>query len=508
MRRMFDQRQSGILLHPSSLPSRYGIGSIGQPARDFVKELVSMGQTLWQMLPLGPTGYGDSPYAPLSSFAGNPLLIDLDDLVADGLLDASALADYPTGDPRRVDYEQIQPVHMGLLDTVAAGFDARAKKTRLAAFRKFVKTTPWLADYALYAALKQQHDLRPWYEWPEGLRKRDTAALADARSSLAKEIYTIEVQQFLFQHQWQQLRKACANKGIRVVGDLPIFVARDSADAWARPELFLLDEELQPTVVAGVPPDYFSEDGQLWGNPLYDWPHHKETGYAWWIDRLTFLLAQFDIVRIDHFRGFEAYWAVPFGDINARGGTWEPGPDHDFFQAIQDQLGHLPIIAEDLGIITDAVDRLRDDFALPGMRVLHFCFGEHQPDHLKPENFPENCIVYTGTHDNDTTRGWFHAQPGLHNSASQEELDTERERLKHHLHTDGEEIEWDLIRLALNTRCHTAMIPMQDVLSLGSEARMNVPGVTFGNWQWRMLGSELSARARERLRSLSSAAGR
>jgi 4-alpha-glucanotransferase len=505
---MFKQRQSGILLHPSSLPSPYGIGSIGQPARAFVKDLAGMGQSLWQMLPLGPTGYADSPYAPLSSFAGNPLLIGLDDLVADGLLDVSALATYPATDPQRVNYEQILPVHRLLLDQVAAGFDMRASQSLKAAYRRFAETRPWLEDYAIYAALKHRYGLQPWYEWPEALRKRDARALAQVKSECTREIQAIAIQQFLFHHQWQKLRRTCQDMGIRLVGDLPFCVARDSADAWANPELFRLDDALLPTEVAGVPPDYFSADGQLWGNPLYDWPCHRESGYAWWIDRLVAIFDQCDIVRIDHFRGFEACWAVPFGSPHAREGRWEPGPGHDFFQAIREQLGRLPIIAEDLGTITEDVHRLRDDFELPGMRVLHFCFGENQPDNLKPENFPENCIVYTGTHDNDTTRGWFHAQPGVNTASTQAQLDAERERMKAYLCSDGDEIEWDLMGLALNTPCNTAIIPMQDVLGLGSEARMNVPGTTVENWRWRMLRSALSDSTRGRIRDLSVNSGR
>jgi 4-alpha-glucanotransferase len=465
------------------LPGPFGIGEIGVEAFAFIDRLVEMEQALWQILPMGPTGYGDSPYQVHSSFACNDLLICFRSLLADKLLDAADLENFPSFPEKQVDFGAVIPARKNLLAQVAEQFAQRASTDLKQAFAQFCDTeASWLEDYALYRALKEHFDLAPWYEWPEALRTRDSQALNDARASHAHEIQTICIRQFLFDRQWSALRAYAGKHGVQLIGDIPIFVAHDSADVWADPQLFYMDEAGMPTKVAGVPPDYFSADGQLWGNPLYKWDLHEADNYAWWIKRLKRSLSIVDILRIDHFRGFEQYWAVPFGETTAINGGWEPGPDHKFFSSILEQLGELPIIAEDLGLITDAVDKLRDDFHLPGMRVMHFCLGDDQPAHLHPDGFPENSVVYTGTHDNDTTVGWMAGQ-----------TPAERKRLLARIGSDGKEINWDLAALVFNTAPRTAILPMQDILGLGSEARMNEPGTTQGNWQWRMAWSELNA---------------
>lgn len=490
---MNNKRKSGILMHPTSLPGPYGMGEIGVDACAFIDRLADMNQTLWQVLPLGPTGYGDSPYQVHSSFACNNLLICFRGLIADGLLDEDELTDFPEFPADRVVYGDVIPARKAVLAGVAMTFEKRATPAIRSEFEAYCqKHAGWLDDYALYQALKEHFDLAPWYRWPNALRDRDSEALNQARHSFSGEIQSIRVQQYLFDRQWTALRAYAAERGIQLIGDIPIFVAHDSADVWARPDLFFMDEQGQPTVVAGVPPDYFSADGQLWGNPLYNWEVHKEDNYAWWIKRLQRSLALVDILRIDHFRGFEAYWAVPYGDETAANGQWQSGPDHHFFESILGQMGDLPIIAEDLGLITEGVDRLRDDFDLPGMRVMHFSFGENEQPRFTPAGFPENNVVYTGTHDNDTTVGWFHAKPGGQENRSLEELEALRRRVLAATGTEGREIHWELMALAFKSAPHIAIAPLQDLLGLGSEARMNIPGTTQGNWQWRMKWPQLN----------------
>ncbi len=503
-------RLSGILLHPTSLPGPYGIGEIGAEARRFADSLAQAGQHLWQVLPLGPTSYGDSPYQALSTFAGNPLILAFDDLLADGLLTPDDLADFPSFDPMRIDYGPVIEARFAVLRRVCEAFDRRAKPRLKTAFARYVRDqADWLDDYALFLALKDDHGGRPWTEWEPDLIAGDEAALDAARARLAGPIRHVRIQQFLFDRQWRALRRHAHGRGVRIVGDIPIFVAHDSADVWSRPELFHLHDNGQPRVVAGVPPDYFSATGQLWGNPLYDWMEHRESGYAWWIARQRRLLDWVDWVRLDHFRGFEAYWEIPGGEPTAVHGRWVEGPGAELFQALETALGRLPIIAEDLGVITPPVEALRDRFHYPGMKILQFFVHDLQKDPAyRPEDCPENRVMYTGTHDNDTTVGWFTSAPGRDSTSSPEEFARERRLVKEYLGTDGAEIHWDLIALAWRSRARMALAPLQDVLGLGTEARMNMPGRPGGNWQWRFAWDQLTPALLERLRALTLAHGR
>jgi 4-alpha-glucanotransferase len=502
-------RKAGILLHPTSLPGPYGMGEIGPSARDFVRTLQSAGQTYWQVLPLGPTGYADSPYQTLSTFAGNPMLISFDDLIEDGLLLPDEMADRPAFPEDRVDYGPVLEYRQQILDKVCGAFSKRASEDLKVEFKVFCKEqAEWLADYALFVVLKEEYDLRPWTEWAPEYRSRDPEALKAFARSKAARIRRAKLRQFLFDRQWNALRNVAHAHGIQLIGDIPIFVAHDSADVWANQELYYLDEQGHPTVVAGVPPDYFSATGQLWGNPLYRWDLHKETGYAWWLKRMKHMVSQVDIVRVDHFRGFEAYWEIPADHDTAMNGKWVKGPGADFFRALQDELGDIPVIAEDLGVITHEVDVLRDTFALPGMRILQFSFSDDLESHMRPDGFPENCIVYTGTHDNDTTVGWFWREAGVNNTETEEEIARERQAVLDHVHTDGSQINWDLIALAHRLRPHTAIVPLQDLLGLGTEARMNVPGRMDGNWAWRFRQRDLRPEDLQRLRDITEWADR
>jgi 4-alpha-glucanotransferase len=503
-------RECGILLHPTSLPGPYGIGEIGPEARNFADALAGMGQHLWQMLPLGTTGYGDSPYQSFSTFAGNTLLISFDLLVEDGLLDPAHLRDFPSFPANTVDFGGVIPARNAILRSVCRTFARRATPQRQEAFEKFCRgNEDWLEDFALFMALKQDHQLEPWPTWEPELVRRDPQALAQARRAHATAIRDAMILQYLFHDQWHRLRRHCARRGIKIVGDIPIFVAHDSADAWAHPELFYIEPDGRCTVVAGVPPDYFSATGQLWGNPLYRWDAHRQTGYAWWIRRMKTIFELVDIVRIDHFRGFEAYWEVPGAAETAIHGRWVTGPREDLFEAMANRLGQMPIIAEDLGVITPPVEALRDRFNFPGMRVLQFAFGnDDKADAFRPHNFPENCVVYTGTHDNDTTVGWFHSDAGRDSTRSRQDIETERRTVLDYLHTDGREIQWDLIRVAMKSRANTSVFPLQDVMGLGSEARMNVPGTKSGNWRWRFSWDMLTPAMAGRLRHLAETTGR
>ena len=468
-------RSSGILLHPTSLPGPHGIGSLGSHARAFVDFLNAAGQSLWQVLPLGPTGYGDSPYAALSTFAGNPLLIDLDTLVSEGLLLSSELAAAPKS-TSRVDYCAVIPFKMAMLRLAAERFLAKASAERHAKLEAFQKEHAWwLDDYALFEAVKQAHGGKSIREWDDDLRRRDPKALERATKDLATDIQHRCVMQFLFFEQWGALRAYAHKRGVRIVGDMPIFVAFDSDAVWAKPELFKIDADLVPHVVAGVPPDYFSSTGQLWGNPLYDWEAHAKEGFAWWLDRMKMALALADIVRLDHFRGFEAAWEVPADHVDARRGTWVKGPGDGFFDAIRTHFGGLPLIAEDLGLITDEVRALRDRHQVPGMHVLQFGFGADDDRCYAPHRAERNTVVYTGTHDNDTTVGWFRTLPAK-----------DRAFVQSYLNTSGASIHWAMIRAAFGTVADTVIVPMQDVLGLGSEARMNMPGQLGAWWAFRL----------------------
>ncbi len=503
-------RASGVLLHPTSLPGPYGIGEIGPQAQKFARQLEAMGQRLWQILPLGPTSYGDSPYQSLSTFAGNPLWISFDWLLRDGLLSEEQLKNFPHLPEDNVDFGPVIIARMEILKAVCRGFDRRATEARKKAFKRFCeKNADWLDDFALFVALKDAHGGVPWTQWEPELGRREPEALKRARSQHRSAIKHVKILQFLFDEQWSRLRAYCRGKGIRIIGDIPIFVAHDSADVWAHPELFYLDERGFPTIVAGVPPDYFSATGQLWGNPLYRWDVHQATGYSWWIARMKKIFAMVDIVRIDHFRGFEAYWEIPAQEKTAINGRWVKGPGGALFEEMIRQLGELPIIAEDLGLITPEVEALRDHFQFPGMRILQFAFGnDEKAAEYRPESYPPNCVVYTGTHDNDTTWGWFHSQAGAGSTRTQEDIDKERRTILDYLRSEGREIHWDLMELAMRSNANTVVFPLQDLMGLGSEARMNTPGVEGGNWRWRFHWKMVQDVILDRMRYLTRATGR
>ena len=497
-------RASGILLHPTSLPGRFGIGDLGAEAYRFADFLMSTGQRLWQVLPLGPTGYGDSPYQCLSVFAGNPLLISLERLVEDEWLEPADLDRAPSLPEHSVDYGAVIGFKIPRLKKSFEVFKRKASKTWRYEFEAFCEqNSSWLEVYALFMALKEEHDLAPWYMWQEDVKRQKTRALERWRKRLAHEIQCHKYLQYQFFKQWSELKKYCNERGIRLIGDIPLFIALDSAVVWSSPEIFYLDASGKPTVVAGVPPDYFTKTGQLWGNPLYRWDVMAQDAYAWWIERFRATRALVDIIRLDHFRGFEKCWEIPAIDTIAMNGRWVPGPGAELFETLQGALGALPIIAEDLGVITPEVDALRDRFGFPGMRVLQFAFGsDPKADDYKPHNYPRNCAVYTGTHDNDTTIGWFMGDDPNDTTQSKEEREEERRLALKYLGTDGSEINWDFIRLALASVADTAIVPLQDVLGLGSEARMNRPGTTTGNWRWRFASDMLSDEIRARLKEL------
>lgn len=486
-------RASGLLLHVTSLPSKYGIGDVGPRAIAWIDELRNAGQSWWQALPLGPTGYGNSPYQPLSSFAGNELLVSPDWLIEDGLLrEEECHGDFPS---HEIDYDAVIPYKRRLLQTAWSHFVAKPNGDLRGRFEQFRNDQAhWLEDYALFRALKVKFNGACFLNWPSELVERIPSKLAEARGALAEIIDRVCFAQFLIFRQGERLKNYAHANGVRLIGDLPFFVSPDSSDVWANPEIFLLDELRRPRFVAGVPPDYFSADGQLWGNPVYDWEVLRRTGFRWCLDRLQALLSHVDVVRLDHFRGFAAAWHVPAGAPNARIGQWVPGPGSDFFQAAQRELGSLPLIAEDLGLITPDVVQLRDSQNLPGMRVLQFAFdGNPQNPHL-PQNFVSNTVVYTGTHDNNTTRGWFDALP-----------EPQRQTLWAYLRrAPGEsgEVAPALIRLAWSCSAALAITPLQDLLNLDASARMNVPGQPGGNWRWRLTNDQLSAPACDWLRDL------
>ncbi|RME81105.1 MAG: 4-alpha-glucanotransferase [Caldilineae bacterium] len=475
---MMFQRQAGILLHPTSLPSPFGIGDLGQEAYHFVDWLAGARQRLWQVLPLGPTGYGDSPYQCFSAFAGNPLLIDLRDLVERGYIMLEDLA-VPPFPRERVDYG---PVILWKREILAQAFNQFQTAAPPDAYCSFVEQeSGWLQDYALFMALKDEHGGRPWPEWDPALRDRDSQALARARERLSERIRFHCFQQWIFFEQWLALKRYANQRGIRIIGDIPIYVAMDSADAWSQREMFHFDEEGRPTVVAGVPPDYFSPTGQLWGNPIYRWDRMAADGYAWWIERFKANLRLYDVIRVDHFRGFYNYWQVPGGAATAVDGQWVDGPRQHFFDTVIGALGELPLIAEDLGEPDPGVYALRDHYGFPGMKVLQFAWSSDGYDPFLPHNYPKNCVVYTGTHDNDTTRGWYEKAP-----------ERERDFVRRYLRVDGHDIAWDMIRLALMSVADLAIVPLQDCMNLGSEARMNTPAQPSGNWAWRFLPDQLT----------------
>jgi 4-alpha-glucanotransferase len=491
-------RSSGILLHPTSLPGPYGIGDLGPRAGQWLDDLAASQCSLWQVLPLSPTGYADSPYQCFSTFAGNAYLISPDLLVEDGLLSHDDLADHPEFPVDEVEYGPVISWKLSLLDTAFGRFENGGFQdlhNEMEAFR--MSNRDWLDDFALFMALKDLYNLRPWTEWPAPLRDRDQLQMQKARTSYAKEVTRHVFRQFLFFRQWNRLRNHARELGIQIIGDLPIFVAHDSADVWANRHLFSIDDDGHPTVVAGVPPDYFSKTGQLWGNPLYRWDVHAESGFAWWLARFRAIFKLVDIVRVDHFRGFVDYWEIPSGAETAVEGRWLPGPGAPFLQIIIDELGDLPIIAEDLGKINPEVYVLRDQFELPGMKILQFAFDDDTENEFLPHHYPENCVVYTGTHDNDTNLGWW-------TSAG----DDEREFARTYLDVTGEDISWDLIREAWNSRAVVAITPLQDILNLPTTARMNFPGTLGGNWSWRMREGAFSPQLQEKVATLNRETGR
>ena len=484
-------RRSGVLAHVSSLPTTQGIGTIGEPARQFARALAEAGQRYWQMLPVGPTGYQDSPYQSPSTHAGNPLLIDLDDLVADGWLRSSELQLLNQLSRARVDFGALIPRKRQLLITAATRFLQSSSVGDYEVFRQ----TPWLDEFATFAALKRSFEDRPWVEWPPELALRDESALRVARQRLAEAIEVERAIQFFFQRQWNAIHAFAQRRDVELIGDLPIFVAHDSADVWSRPDLFQLDEVGRPQVVAGVPPDYFSSTGQRWGNPLYRWDRHRAEKYRWWAERLGGAFTRFDLLRIDHFRGFIAFWEIPASEPTAIKGRWVEGPGSELFNELGADV-QLPIIAEDLGIITPEVTALRRQFGFPGMRVAQFGFDAESDTSLHhPHNYPPDVVAYTGTHDNDTAVGWFWGENDRHD---RRRLNRNRRRLLQTTGTRGEEINWEMIELVFGSKASGAIVPVQDLLGLGSEARMNTPGKERGNWTWRM-SSPLAPELVERL---------
>lgn len=477
-------RSCGVLLHPTSLPSPFGIGDLGPEAYRWIDLLAAAKQTWWQILPLNPTGFGDSPYQSFSAFAGNPLLVSPELLKRDGLLTDADLHG-PHFPQDFVDFGPVITHKNQLLDKAFRNFLVGRATALKPAFEAFCSSQrDWLGDFALFLAVKDHHQGRSWFDWPRELRRREPAALKKIQDQLLPAYGQHQFRQFLFFSQWTRLREHARKQGIKIIGDIPIFVSSDSADVWANPELFQLDADLRPKFVAGVPPDYFCAEGQLWGNPLFDWDALKKTGYRWWIDRLKRTLTLVDLVRFDHFRGFQAFWRIPAGKPNAIVGDWIEAPGAELMETLKQSLGGLPLIAEDLGVITPEVEALRDQFQLPGMKVLQFAFGGEADNLYLPHNFVKNTVAYTGTHDNDTTWGWYRSAP-----------EKERDHARRYLARDGHDIAWDLIRAAWSSVADTAIVPLQDVLNLGSEARMNSPGKPAGNWAWRATASKLHSHA-------------
>lgn len=480
------ERSSGVLLHITSLPGRSGIGTLGKNAYQFIDFLEEAYQKNWQILPTGPTGYGDSPYQTFSAFAGNPLLIDLQKLVDIGLLQQDQISLPAQLEGVRIDFGALINWKIPILKIAFTGFQETAE------YKAFCnKQAFWLEEYAMFMALKQKFNGKSWSNWEKSYKFRETDALSKARNELDSEIKFQKFLQFMFFQQWQELKTYIKAKGISVIGDLPIFIAMDSADAWAKHEIFQFDQQLNPTAVAGVPPDYFSETGQLWGNPLYNWESLQENDFKWWKERFRASLAIADLIRVDHFRGFAGYWSVPYGEENAVRGKWIKAPGVSLFQSLQQEFAELPIIAEDLGVITEDVVELRDKFGFPGMKILQFAFGTGPENAYLPENYQENCVVFTGTHDNDTTVGWFRKLP-----------DNLKKDVCDYLKTDGSNIHWDLIRTAWRSRANLAITPMQDLLGLDSEARMNTPANLGDNWQWRLRETDLNLELAHKLRDL------
>jgi len=500
---------SGLILHPTSLPGEFGVGEFGVEVVRWLDSMESMGQRIWQVLPLGPTGYGDSPYQSPSAFAGNPVLIGIELLLQQGLLADADLAPLHALATDRVDYEHLLPIKNTVLRQAARQF-VKVGGLVNEAFLKFCSDEKfWLDDYAVFAAIKEREQGRPWWEWPDPWRGYSPMLVTWARQELAAAFEEKRVLQFFFHQQWRAMREEARRRGIVVLGDVPIFVAQDSAEVWSQQHLFQLDANGLPTVVAGVPPDYFSATGQRWGNPLYHWPVHERSHFGWWTQRMGKALELYDWVRVDHFRGFVDYWEIPASEPLATKGRWMPSPGRELFRALKSAFSdHLNVVAEDLGVLSAEVTALREEFGFPGMRILQFAFGTDPgaPQFL-PETYVENCVAYTGTHDNDTVNGWFHDTGGS-SLRTAGQCENERQYCLRHLGIPGREIHWELIEVLLRSKAGAAIFPVQDVLGLGPESRMNTPGTTFGNWCWRIRRDQLTPSIKERLRSLTDDAGR
>jgi|CXWL01.1.fsa_nt_gi 4-alpha-glucanotransferase len=491
-------RASGILLHPTSLPGGFGIGDIGPAAFDLIDFLVSAGQTYWQILPLGPTGYGNSPYSCYSAFAGNPLLISPESLVDDGLLTAADISSKPKFSAAKVDYGKAGEWKRTILTKAFENFRSRPDPQLNNEFEYFCRSNAWwLDDYAGFRAIKATHDDHPWYDWSAALKSRDKGALDTVKAQLAREIREEKFAQYLFFRQWLAVKKYANEKGVQIIGDIPIFVAFDSVDVWCNQSKFKLNADGTPKVVAGVPPDYFSKTGQLWGNPIYDWQAMLADDFGWWTARISFALNTADIVRLDHFIGFVRNWEVPGGDETAENGKWSSVPGDALFETLRRRLGELPIIAEDLGSMTPEVEALRDGFTFPGMRILQYAFGGDAYNRDLPHNYNQNTVAYTGTHDNDTTLGWYKSAPK-----------NVKSHCRKYLRTGGREIHWDMIRACVASTADTVIIPMQDLLGLGSEARMNTPATASENWGWRLRDGELTDEIAKRLLGITQIYGR
>jgi len=492
------KRKSGILLPVFSLASDYGIGCFSKEAYEFVDFLKEAGQKLWQILPLGPTGYGDSPYQSFSTFAGNPYFIDLEELIRQGYLTREECSSADFGrELSCIDYEKLYASRFTLLKK--AFTRSREELEKQDAYLVFVDENAfWLEDYCLYMAVKDANQGVSFLEWEEGIRLRKPSSCEKYRLELREEIDFYRFQQFLFHVQWKKLKSYANENGIEIIGDIPIYVALDSADTWSAPELFHLDRECRPVAVAGCPPDAFAATGQLWGNPLYSWDVHQESGYEWWMRRIAYCFELYDILRIDHFRGFDAYWSVPYGNATAENGRWETGPGYDFFRVMKKVLGDRKVIAEDLGFLTKSVLKLVEKTGYPGMKVLQFAFDSREDSDYLPHNYNQNCVVYTGTHDNDTTAGWY-------DSITEHDREHADEYLNLH---EKDTVQWEFIRAALSSVADTAVIPLQDYLGLKSEARINIPSTLGGNWEWRLEPGVLTRKLADQIRDITRLYGR
>lgn len=472
------ERASGVLLPIFSLPSKYGIGCFSKEAYQFIDRLKAAGQSYWQILPLGPTGYGDSPYQSFSTFAGNPYFIDLETLTGEGLLTAQECEYGCEGiQEDKIDYEKIYKTRFQILEKAFSRFGENDE------YRAFVSENQfWLEDYSLYMAIKDRNGGVSWNEWEEPLKNKESQAIENAKAELSRQIAFYKFQQYEFDRQWKRLRSYANENGIEIIGDIPIYVAFDSADTWSAPEMFRFNDALEPIDVAGCPPDGFSQTGQLWGNPLYDWEYHKKTGYDWWIRRIEHCFRLYDVVRIDHFRGFDEYYAVPYGEKTAVHGKWMPGPGIELFRTLEEKIGRKRIIAEDLGFLTPSVIQLLKESGFPGMKVLQFAFDSREDSNYLPHTYTRNCVVYTGTHDNDTTKGWYHTAAGSTRQFAKEYMYKPR--------LDEDTLAGDFIAMAMGSAADLCIVPMQDYLGLGSDARINTPSTLGGNWEWRMKPGE------------------